>query len=994
MKKEDDKVINFFEKRNKKETINTKEQTEKQIKLKKKTTKNSEKKAVKSKEEKRAIKQNTKTSKQSRNNRKKGASVQKDSTLKHLAKKTNKKIKRKTVKRRSEKIKSQSKSFSKTVRRKSSSRGSFWQKIINILLLALIFFAPFFFVDKTFQGSSFEKSIFFVVYTAIILLISLFKALITKEIRIKKTFLDKYIWLFLVVYGISAWFSIDRWHSLVGFFGDPSRGIITVLAIVIFFYLVLSNFSKETAKKAYWIVVSTGVITGVYTLLSSLALIPVSIQSKIPFSLLDSVTGLTVFLSAGLLLLITALLKVATAKKRGNKGVLWTMFLLFGLLLVVDLVILKTFMLWSGLIGGIVVLSFLIINKKIASGRKITKGFIFAIFVVLIVVAGIAKSNQQNILPKLAKIGLPSEIKVGLPVSYDIIKNSFSEGKKQIVLGSGPATFGYDFAKFHPGGAVSLLPTNLYQGDGLIAEGLPTIGILGTISLILFWATFLRKSFQAVITKRKDQIYLIGLLSASITWLINALLGQLDAGIIFWGVIILTLTTFFALNDFSSKKGYYIISFNGFSLTSFLGVLFLLGGLAFSVVVLAYSGKFYTADKFLNQAINSKDINKNIQNIKQAIKLNPREGVYYTKLGQAYLLAATDKINKLSIENGEKEQDRKNIQKDITASLLFLQQGAKLMPNDLRALKSLALTYEIIGDIPRAEKTYQRLIVLEPNGLKNYVSLGNLQLIDLEENKEEKLKRAINFYQRALTINPLVDDIYYRLAMIYSKEGDKEQAINNIARAVQLAPGNNVYKFTLGIFLQNRGGEKDLVDAEKIYKALLVINPKSVDVHTQLGSLYEQTGRSEEAKIEYKKVIEIIGDQEKYQNIKKAMEKFIENLDNGKSNIITNETENNQEEESDEKKNTSTETVNEERKKETEAKNKEETVTITVDEEGPINVRSEGSLQGEKLTKIKTTGQFKKLQEKGGWVQIVVPADGDNQPEIIGWVHSKFVDEE
>ncbi len=65
-------------------------------------------------------------------------------------------------------------------------------------------------------------------------------------------------------------------------------------------------------------------------------------------------------------------------------------------------------------------------------------------------------------------------------------------------------------------------------------------------------------------------------------------------------------------------------------------------------------------------------------------------------------------------------------------------------------------------------------------------------------------------------------------------------------------------------------------------------------------------------------------------------------------------------------------------------------VIITVDEEGPINVRSEGSIAGKKLTKIKETGDFQKIDEKGKWIKIIIPAK-DGQPEIKGWVHSKFI---
>jgi tetratricopeptide (TPR) repeat protein len=672
-------------------------------------------------------------------------------------------------------------------------------------------------------------------------------------------------------------------------------------------------------------------------------------------------------------------------------------------LVIIDLVMLQTFMAWSGLLSGIIILSFLILGQKTKQKGRFIKSMIFTIFAILIIIAGLAKSNQRAVIPVLLKVGLPNEMRVGIPVTYSIIKNSLKAGTKQILLGSGPATFGYDFAKFHSGGAISILSSNLYQGDGIIAESIPTIGVLTSVIVTLIIISFLVNALRLANSKKQSKLYLFGLFSASVVWLINALLGQVDAGTLFLGIIVLSLTTFFILENSKNKKTYYIINLRRFSLASFLGVILILGGVGLGVVSIAYASKFYSADKFLNQAINNQDIDKNIQNIKQAIRLNPQEGVYYTKLGQAYLIAANQKSGNSTKDNVNKV--KKIIQKDITASLLFLNQGVKLMPKDVRALRSLALTYKFIGDTKSAEEVYQQLISLEPNGLGHYVSLGDLQLINLTEDKDDKLDRAIKFYKEAIKINPRAGEVYYKLAIVYSQKNDVDNALNNVARAVQLNSNNELYKFTLGIFLQNRGQEKDKANAEKIYRALLMINSQNIDVRIQLGSLYEQTNHLDEAKVEYKKVIEIIGDKREYQNIKQAMEKFIDNLNSGKLNIDKNnkvtvtdkETKNTREEmkKTDNKDGAETTTLNDQadtnQEKITTAQSSDEMITIAVDVEGPINVRSEGSLQGKKLTKIKTTGQFKKLQEKGAWVQIVIPAGDDNQQEIIGWVHSKFV---
>jgi hypothetical protein len=41
----------------------------------------------------------------------------------------------------------------------------------------------------------------------------------------------------------SAFFSVDRWHSFWGFFGDPSRGVVSITALVLSYYFILSHFN-------------------------------------------------------------------------------------------------------------------------------------------------------------------------------------------------------------------------------------------------------------------------------------------------------------------------------------------------------------------------------------------------------------------------------------------------------------------------------------------------------------------------------------------------------------------------------------------------------------------------------------------------------------------------------------------------------------------------------------------------------------------------------
>ena len=820
-----------------------------------------------------------------------------------------------------------------------------------------------------------------------------------REIKIRKTFLDKYILGILLLLLISVWFSVDRWHSLVGFIGNPVKGLMTSLALIATFYIIVTNFTTQIIQKALWVLISAISLLAIYTLIAGLGLIPAKVQVLIPLSLTGSLAGLTTILASGIPLLSIALIIV---KNKSKKFTLLKEILLFIVLVVIilTLTMLYNFVFWSGTLIGMVVATFLLLGyKQVKQKNTFLKGVIFSLFAAVIIIAGLAKSNYQSLIPILTKVGLPIEVKVGLPISADIIKKSVTTNLQQSLVGSGPATFGYDFAKFHSKKAVAptLESRYIYQGDGLFGEAIPTVGIIGSILLLLGIILWLTKGIKSLRTNKQTKIYLIGLFSSSVVWLGSALFSHLDAGTILFGSLLSIITTGLILENSKGRKEYYLIKLNKFTAKGVGSVVLLLVFIILSIFALAYISKSYMADVYMQQAMTEKMFDQKPAKMLRSIQLVPQEGMYYTKLGQTYLILAQEK-------NNQKDRDKNEVKKIAGQALGYIRKATILMPNDVRSQRVLADTYATLGSYDLAEKTYEKIINLEPNNIQYYVALGDLQLLKINKdtsNKGEAIKKTVDFYQKALAVNPYTDIIYYKLATIYAENDDIDNALKNIALATKLKPKNSIYRFTLGVMLQKKGGEKELASAEKIFKSLLLANDKSIDVIAQLGLLYEQEGKIDEAKQQYQRVIDIIGDDEKYQAINKTMEQFIKNLDNGQSNVPEvlrkSEQEDNQQKVDEENKETSEDkSVSEEVPTDNQStngqnsENKKSMVTITVDEEGPINVRSEGSLQGKKITKIKTTGDFQKIGEKGKWIQIIIPAQ-DGQEKITGWVHSKFV---
>jgi hypothetical protein len=156
--------------------------------------------------------------------------------------------------------------------------------------------------------------------------------------------LDIFILLFLVVYGVSALMSVDRWHSFWGFFGDPSRGMISLTALALAYYFIMSHFTMKRFFLMFGGFLASGFLVVVWSILgvSGVSFLPEAIQTYAPLSLIGTVSTLGIFLSVLVPLFITALYLVwkSTSMKPGFRftflgfiglGLLGTLYLMLAL---------------------------------------------------------------------------------------------------------------------------------------------------------------------------------------------------------------------------------------------------------------------------------------------------------------------------------------------------------------------------------------------------------------------------------------------------------------------------------------------------------------------------------------------------------------------------------------------------------------------------------------------------------------------------------------
>ena len=88
----------------------------------------------------------------------------------------------------------------------------------------------------------------------------------------------------------------------------------------------------------------------------------------------------------------------------------------------------------------------------------------------------------------------------------------------------------------------------------------------------------------------------------------------------------------------------------------------------------------------------------------------------------------------------------------------------------------------------------------------------------------------------------------------FYREGQLQEAKDQFAEAVRIAPGNDVAHYGLGLVL---AGQRDFNGAIAEYTEALRLRPRYADAHNSLGVVYAMQGRMEDAIAEYSQAVQI-----------------------------------------------------------------------------------------------------------------------------------------
>lgn len=719
-------------------------------------------------------------------------------------------------------------------------------QISKASIYLLVFLLPLFWLPFSFEAFEFNKQYLLFFLSAIGLIAWLGKMVMAGEIKFRKTPLDIFVVSFLGIGILSAVFSADRSSSLFGFYGRFADGLIGLLSLGIFYFLVTNHVGEDkkseipSSRLIKIFLGSAGLVIpasllAIFGVWQKMGFLPEVMRQKIFNPVAGSLEGLAVFLSV-----LTVFLVARTVLGERKKFSLEKLLGVFSLLI---LVLVDSKEAWFILVASLVAFVIFSLVKRIFKDGA--EKLLVPIVVIVVAVLGLSVD-----LP-LVK-GLAKEQFLDRGVSWQVAFGGAAANVKTVFLGSGIGTFHYDFAKEKP---ASFNQSRFWQirfdrAGSYFAEALGTLGFLGIVAYLALIGMFLFGSYFLIRNSQwlPSLAVFVAVLISQTVYYQNTVLA-----FVFW--------LFLALGVLSWERP---ISEKIFSLKKLpeLNLIFNALLAVASILLLAgfyFGARFYLADRNFALAQVLAPGSAKTAALEKAVRLNPNISQYWTLLSKSYFQEA-----KFELEKPAEQADKPYLQSRIASAIDAGKEATARGPGQVAAFESLAAVYRDIrtlapGSGEWAVKYFQDAVKLEPTNPVLRTELA--KILDDPEKARAELEKAVELkpdyldallqkailaeatgelaeaqrlMERLVTQFPANIEVLFQLGRIYFNAGRLDESIAQLEKVLILLPNHSNGLYTLGSVWQKKG---DKAKARSYFEKVLELNPGSLEVQKKLDEL-------------------------------------------------------------------------------------------------------------------------------------------------------------
>jgi len=721
------------------------------------------------------------------------------------------------------------------------------------LALAAVALVPLVFLVNTSQTLEFPKQIALMALVSLSALCWVGNMMVDKTLSIRRTVANPIVLILVGVVLLSALLSGSRYVGVIGDGGQEYQSLVTTLLFAAFFFVVVNIPAKRRfAPRAILTAVVVGGLISLYALLQFAGAHLIPAISSPSFNLIGSTVTL------GLYAAVIAVMAATSFLVEDEGKYLLARRIAVGVAGALALIIVATINFWplwvAVALGLLAVLVFAVVRPQaIRRLSWLAVPMIALVITVLFLAVNIP-------LP----IRAPAEVFPSFSQSFTVAKDSLFGHP---IFGSGPGTFGQDFAMHR---STDLNKSALWyvqfdRGASYLSTVAGTMGLAGLVAWLAILVVGLWKPVVYLVASRhKGEGTWIFALMIFASWIAVA------AGLVLYGASIATLFLFWLLFALlvrttsleSSEVSFQSSPRSGLVMTFALVIL----------IVLSLAGWFvegtrlYSDVNFMSAV--GKDTNTQIDsvisNLENAARMNPQSDSIARNLSQAYLLKIQQVINDSKLDNATRSSQ---VQMLTASAVKAGRAAADMSPQNLQNWSQLGAIYEAIipyvtnsGD--EAVKAYTQASELDPTSPVHLTSIGRVYLAEaakassdaanakdadkaaLQKQMTDALTSAATWLDKALALKADYAPATYQKALVLDAQNKTKDAIAALLPVMQAYPSDAGVGLELAM-LYYRDGQKD--KAQSVLEYLVAQNPKFANARWILASVYEEQQKWDDA---------------------------------------------------------------------------------------------------------------------------------------------------
>lgn len=704
----------------------------------------------------------------------------------------------------------------------------FLEKVCDVAIRSAIygavFLLPIFFLPGFAMPPEFGKQALLIFLAIISVFAWTLKTWIKKEVKLNIHKIYIAVAVLFSAYLLSTVFSVSRETSFWGSSQIASGSFISTICLLILYFLVSNDFSEKEIFVSFVLLSASVFIANLHGILQLFSIIPTSFTDGIP-SIVGPFSSLGLLASATLPLLIVLF---SLSKKILKLFFAAAIALSFAVLLFVN----YNFV-WIAVLSGCGLLAFFWAAKKNIFG---VKPIFLPVFFVAISLFFIIFSPQINWLPSK-----PAEIFLSNRANLEI---DFAALKDNPALGSGSGTFFYDFAKYKDKSfnESAIWNVGFVSGSSKILTDLAETGILGILSLILFFILLIFFGFKRLIFIASDEnseksasltLTALSILMAGLTgyFLLNSNI-VLDF-VYFFCVAVLTNLTARKEKTFALQPPSRLFAV----FTTVFAIMLVFGG-----GFLILESRRFLAERNYGRAMRewqAGNAEKTQKHLKKAIDWNAKSDTYYNQTALFYLERFRAAANSgQNVRNPEIKALAGSAANAASAAIKINPENSA----NWSVQGHICLGLISVDDkaVECALKSFERAIALDPNNPYLYLQKGIVYfsasegLSDENQEKKQVLSLATEMFKKSAELKSDYVLAYLHLGLVYYKQKEWSKAQAEFQKALAVYPNYGEALYYLGLSYYQQGFSQEAI---AVFSKISSLFPDNQNIQKMLENL-------------------------------------------------------------------------------------------------------------------------------------------------------------